>query len=219
MPANFDQRYFDSVYRNYAQQNPPRKLRFYRRLLERHLPKRNSPLVLDLGCAFGYFLEALNEDYVKVGMDMSHHAIAEAVRRVPHARLAVADCARPPFALRCDAIVALDVLEHVPALDQACEFIQRSLAPDGVFLFVVPVYDGILGPVVEWLDRDPTHVHKRSRDWWLDWANRNFEVIAWTGILRYLIAPGCYIHLPGRATRQIAPAIAVVAKSVSEPRL
>jgi SAM-dependent methyltransferase len=208
---NFDEQYFHSIYRNYREQNPPRKLRFYRRLLEPHI-RSASPRILDLGCAFGFFLEALNGDYHKFGMDISLHAISTAIKRVPDAHLVVADCAMPPFLSQFDGIVAFDVLEHVPDLDSAAEFVRHSLAPGGVFLFVVPVYDGMLGPVVEWLDKDPTHVHKRSRYSWLKWASRNFEVIGWTGMLRYLLAPGCYIHTSANAIRRFAPAIAVVAK-------
>jgi len=216
MSTNFDERYFDSAYRSYSQQNPPRKLRFYRRLLERHLCNCNSPSVLELGCGFGFFLEALSGgDFRKFGMDISQHAIAKAAKRVPDARFVIADCAAPPFAFRFDVIVAFDVLEHVPALDRVSEFVRRSLPKDGVFLFGVPVYDGPLALVVRRLDHDPTHVHKRSRNWWLNWACRNFEVITWTGILRGLLAPRCYLHIAGAAIRQLAPAIAVVAR----PRL
>jgi SAM-dependent methyltransferase len=131
---------------------------------------------------------------------------------MPDARLAAADASRAPFHAQFDGIVAFDVLEHVPALDEAARYVVESLRPDGVFVFVVPVYDGPLGPVIRLLDRDPTHVHKRSRQWWMEWASRSFEVVSWTGILRYLVLPSYYLHVPSRAIRNFAPAIAVVAK-------
>lgn len=212
LSTQFDERYFASCYGDYFRQNPRRKLRFYRDLLERHLPPSPAPRVLDLGCAFGLFLAELPREFRKFGVDASHHAIAAAAARVPDAHCINADCASPPIASQFEAIVAFDVLEHIPSVDATLEFIRRSLAPHGVFLFVVPVYDGPLGPIVRWLDRDPTHVHKRSRGWWLKQASRGFEVISWTGILRYLIARRCYLHMPSRAIRRVAPAIAVVAR-------
>ena len=208
----FDEAYFESVYRNYARQNPSRKMRFYRGLLERHMGGKPSPRILDLGCAFGLFLESLPPTLRKCGVDASEYAIRQAAERVPEACLSVGDCAAPPFQGPFDAIVAFDVLEHIADPGRVLAFIEQALAPGGLLLFVVPVYDGPLGPVVHLLDRDPTHLHKRSRWWWLDQAASRFELIEWTGILRYLVTPGCYVHAPGKAIRRIAPAIAVAAR-------
>jgi hypothetical protein len=80
-------------------------------------------------------------------------------------------------------------------------------------VFVVPVYDGPLGPVVRMLDGDPTHVHKESRDFWLDWAGERFVIQEWCGVFRYLLPRGPYINWPTQALRRIAPAIAVVVRN------
>lgn len=212
MAAHFEQEYFQSVYRNYHDQNPPRKMNFYRGLLAKHAPARGNRRILDLGCAFGYLLGSMDAGWRKFGMDLSFHALGEARQRVPEASLAQADCTRPPFDATFDAIVAFDVLEHLQEVNRTRDYVLRSLSADGVFVFVVPVYDGPLGPVVHLLDKDPTHVHKQSRDWWLQWARESFDVIEWTGILRYLIRPGWYLHFPSTATRRFAPSIAVVAR-------
>jgi SAM-dependent methyltransferase len=218
LPHQFEQAYFESVYRDYTVQNPKRKLRFYRSLVERHLGSREGLQILDVGCAFGLFLESLGPRYRRFGMDASRYAVTSYRKRVPDARAVVADAARPPFAGSFDAVVAFDVLEHVPDVESALAFVRGALAADGVFVFVVPVYDGPLGPVIRLLDRDPTHVHKRSREWWLDLVGRDFEVVAWTGILRYTVAPEVYLHWPGEWMRGFAPAIAVVARLRREDR-
>jgi hypothetical protein len=62
MATQFDESYFRSSYRNYAQQNPRRKLDFYCRLLQAYLPNSDAPRMLDLGCAFGYFPHAVRND-------------------------------------------------------------------------------------------------------------------------------------------------------------
>jgi SAM-dependent methyltransferase len=145
-------------------------------------------------------------------VDASYHAISAAVAGVPKGHFVNADGGTLPISSRFDAIVAFDVLEHIPSVDNTLEFVRRSLTPGGVFVLVVPVYDGPLGAAVRWLDHDPTHVHKRSRQWWLARIRANFEVISWTGIVRYLVAGRFYLHLPSTAIRSVAPAIAVVAK-------
>jgi len=215
--TQFDAQYYNECYGNYFRQNPARKLRFYRELLQRHMLPSASPRVLDLGCAFGLFLAGLPPEFNKFGIDASAHAIGGAARLVPQGHFAVGDCGAPPVAAGFDAVVAFDVLEHIPTVNQTLGCVRRSLTRDGVFLFVVPVYDGPLGGVVRALDRDPTHVHKHSRRWWLDLVGRDFEVISWTGILRYLIAGRYYLHAPAKAIRAVAPAIAVIARPRAIP--
>lgn len=206
----FDEAYYRTVYGDYRRQNPARKLAFYRRLVERHAGAGGR--VLDLGCAFGLFLGGLPERYARFGVDASEHAIRAAARRIRDGRFAVGDCARPPLRGPFDVITAFDVLEHIQDLDGALAYIDGALAPGGVLVFVVPVYDGPLGPVIQALDRDPTHVHKRSRAWWLERLSERFDIAEWTGILRYLLPPGFYVHLPSRWIRGFAPAIAVAAR-------
>lgn len=212
LSSQFDAQYYEDNYGNYFRQNPPRKLRFYRDLLQQHLLPAKSPRVLELGCAFGVFLAELPAEYRRFGIDASAHAVSAAALRVPGAHFAVGDCGDPPIGSSFDAIVAFDTLEHIPAVEDTLRTVRRSLAPGGVFFFVVPVYDGPLGPVIRALDHDPTHVHKNSRQWWLDLIGRDFEVITWTGIMRYLVTKQFYLHVPSKAIRRVAPAIAVVAR-------
>jgi hypothetical protein len=73
------------------------------------------------------------------------------------------------------------------------------------------VYDGPTGPIIHALDHDPTHVHKRGRDFWLDWTRQHFVLNRWCGIYRYLLPGGYYVHVPTRLLRRATPAIAVVA--------
>jgi SAM-dependent methyltransferase len=200
MPAAFDERYFREVYRAYELQNPPHKLRFYRRLVDRTRAGPAVSRVLDVGCAFGAFL------------DTSRYAVGLASQRLPEVGFAVASALEIPFARPFDTIVAFDVLEHVPALDAVRAELRSKLAAGGHLVFVVPVYDGLTGPLIRLLDRDPTHLHKRSRRFWLEWASAGFEVVDWWGIYRYLLPGGCYLHWPTRRLRHFTPAVAVVAR-------
>lgn len=203
--------YYAENYRGYERQNPSWKLRFYANLLMRHAPSGGA--VLDLGCAFGRFLAHLDRKWQIYGIDLSGYAIGIATASMPRARLAVASADAIPFRGPFDAIVAFDVVEHVHNLDTLAACVTGALARNGTFIFVVPVYDGPLGPLVRRLDKDPTHVHQRSRDFWLAWASRHFRIVEWTGVFRYLLPLGIYVNWPSAACRRIAPAIAVCAKS------
>ncbi|MEQ9379919.1 MAG: class I SAM-dependent methyltransferase, partial [Pirellulales bacterium] len=163
MSREYEQEYFEQNYRNYARQNPPTKLRFYRNLLESAAPGRTQRRILDIGCAFGVFLGGLDDSWEKFGIDQSQFAIERARHNLPDSTLRVGTATDIPYEGPFDAIVSFDCLEHVEDLDAVRRTISTHLAPDGAILFVVPVYDGPTGPVIRMLVNDPTHVHKRDR--------------------------------------------------------
>jgi len=211
--SRFEREYFEKTYRNYSRQNPRHKLRFYRSLVERAAARGRAPRILDIGCAFGAFLSELNPEWKRFGIDVSEFAIERAARSLAGATLARAGIENIPFEGSFDIITAFDVIEHVPSLEDAGSSVKSKLSADGCFIFVVPVYDGPAGPAVHLLDRDATHVHKESREFWLRWAEERFVLVDWLGLCRYLLPGGYYVHYATRAWRRFTPAIAVVARN------
>jgi SAM-dependent methyltransferase len=211
-PAQFCKEYYEKNYPDYWRQNPDSKMRFYHQLVLEHTHDIAAPRLLDLGCAFGRFLGSMDAKWRRIGIDISEYAVQQAARSVPAVHFAVASCTAVPFRGPFHAIVAFDVIEHVPDLDTVAKFVNSELDGHGVFVFVVPVYDGLLGGPMRRLDKDPTHIHKNSREFWLTWAGRNFEVVSWTGIFRLLLPRGVYVHWPNRRLRSIAPAIGVIVR-------
>jgi SAM-dependent methyltransferase len=210
--VQFDEHYYTTVYRDYSRQNPPAKLNFYRGLLERHLGPDRRPAVLDVGCAFGSFLSAMPKEWDRHGIEVNAFAVERAREKLPEIRFACSTLEESPFRGPFDAITAFDVVEHIPDIERTREAVREMLKPGGIFVFVVPVYDGPLGWVVHALDKDPTHLHKTRRDFWLSWARKSFDVLEWRGAFRYMTPFGKYLHFPTRALRQWSPAIAIVAK-------
>ncbi len=204
----FDRTYYETRYRDYERQNPARKLAFYRRLVEVGIGARPRPRILDIGCAFGLFLSQLDTSWERYGEDASEYAVGQARGRVPTVRFGISMRGTHPFAGPFDAITAWDVLEHIGQLNELLDWVAGNLNPGGAFAFVVPVYDGPTGPVVRILDRDPTHVHKRDRRYWLGLASENFCVVDWWGIYRFLFPGGAYMHLVTHSLRRYTPAIA-----------
>jgi SAM-dependent methyltransferase len=212
----FDENYYQTVYKNYSRQNPPRKLRFYQKLLTAHLGESQPVRLLDVGCAFAAFLSSLPHGWDRHGIDVSTHAIESVRAKVPGVKLASATLETLPFRGPFDAITSFDVIEHIADLDKVAQIVHGLLKPGGLFVFVVPVYDGPLGWLVHALDKDPTHIHKTNRDFWLSWAGKSFEVVDWLGTYRFLTPLGVYLHFASRLFRRWSPAVAVVARRAAE---
>jgi len=212
-PGVFDERYFKTYYRNYVAQNPLRRLRFYAQTIERHLTPGAPRRIHDIGCAFGRFLGSLDRTWQVFGTDASEFAVAQAARDNPQGVFKVAGAeVGKVFDQPFGVVTAFDVIEHVPDPDAVARSVIEQLVDGGCFIFVVPVYDGLSGPVIRLLDRDPTHLHKWSRQRWLDWAESHFSLVEWKGILRYLLPGGYYLRLVTQVFRRHTPAIIVIAR-------
>ena len=97
--------------------------------------------VLDLGCGGGFMTELLAERGASaVGIDPSQGAIAAARAHAAGEGLAIrydvgVGEALPYAAARFDAVVCVDVLEHVERLRDTLAEVARVLKPGGWFLF------------------------------------------------------------------------------------
>jgi ubiquinone/menaquinone biosynthesis C-methylase UbiE len=203
--------YFDQAYRDYRLQNPARKLDHYLDVIDTHVPPGPKSL-LDIGCGLGAFVERAAErhpDWSLAATDIDIEAVAETRRQIPKATILMASAEEAPFtSASFDVITAWDVFEHVPDVDAAARSVTHMLKPGGLLVFVVPVYDGVTGPLIRRLDKDPTHVHKLSRATWVDWARDRFGEVEWHGLLRYLVGR-TYIHITTARLRRHTPAILV----------
>lgn len=208
---NFEEKYFTEIYdSSYDLRNPPYKFRSYFRQVRKYLKPGST--ALDVGCAYGSFIKVAKEHCQISGCDISEHAIAVASKRLPGTHLFVSDILNIPSTARYDLITCFDIVEHVPEVSEALQHLRGLLHDDGVICITVPVYDTIVGKLVEKLDKDPTHVHKNSRYWWLKLLrDNNFEIVTWKGIWRYFLNP-YYIHCVSSLTRSFTPAILIIAR-------
>ncbi|ODU01341.1 MAG: hypothetical protein ABS79_01875 [Planctomycetes bacterium SCN 63-9] len=97
--------------------------------------------VLDAGCGWGTTLKSLERaGYRAAGMDISRRMLERLDRDRPGRSLHVADITRPlpagiePF----DAVLALDVIEHIDDDRGAVSRLSELVAPGGVLIVSVP---------------------------------------------------------------------------------
>jgi len=100
--------------------------------------------VLDLGCGNGAFTGALAEaGYDVVGVDMSESGIAVARRACPTVRLIQSDLDTPfPRELlnSFDAVLAVEVVEHLLLPRQVFQRAREALRPGGAFFVTTPYH-------------------------------------------------------------------------------
>jgi SAM-dependent methyltransferase len=210
--------YYRANYPDYERQNSPRKLEFYLSLVRTWAP---PPARLhELGVGLGAFLERATAEYACTGSDVNQFGVEATRRRAPRAGLRVGSYDETPADPAPDVVVAWDVLEHIPDLDDALGVLHARLEPSGVLVAVVPVYDGPLGWLVERLDRDPIHVSKWPRRQWVAALERHgFDVLATGGVLRRLLFGRWYVHLtrPARLWRWAGSAFWFAARATRAP--
>lgn len=208
--TGFGADYFATAYgADYARRNPPYKWRSFLRVATRFQPGGD---LLDVGCAYGLFLAEAVRRYRCAGCDVSEQVVAAARSRLPEGvPLFAASLPAIPGAGRYDVVTCFDVLEHVEDLDAAFANLRTLLKPGGVLVATMPVYDGPLGALVDRLDHDATHVHRRPRRFWLERFARCFTVRHYTGVWRYFFFGRWYLNVVSRASRRWTTAILLVA--------
>jgi SAM-dependent methyltransferase len=116
----------------------PQYARSFRRQAEWLLRHRSVTDLLEIGCGPGLFLEEARRLGVSttVGVDLNPWAVAAAQARGLDARLG--SIAVIPATARFDAVVMLDVLEHVPMPLPFLAAVRARLRPDGHLLLMTP---------------------------------------------------------------------------------
>jgi len=133
------------------------KHKIVRHLLRRYVKPTDGrrPRVVDLGCGCGYLLSLLKDEYDAVGLDGSPQAVEFSKRRGVDVALGALPDDVPFADGTADAILFLDVLEHLRDDATCFDRAARLLRPGGVAICTVPAYPWL------WTKRDEYHQHFR----------------------------------------------------------
>lgn len=211
----FEKQYFDNIYdKSYDRRNPRYKFKSYLRQIKT-VQKKDS-LLLDIGCAYGSFLKEAKRYYTVEGVDISSYAVDIAKSRFPDTKIWQSDLLSISEKKKYDVITCFDVIEHIPDIHGALHHLNNLLSNNGILIITVPVYDTLVGKLVVVLDKDPTHVHKNSRHWWINLVKKEgYDILNWKGIWRYYFKNVFYLHHINSLTRAFSPAIMIIAKKIN----
>lgn len=126
-------------------------------LLDRYLPSTNCrrQKVADLGCGCGMMLQRLSSKYDPIGIDGSSQAIEFSTHRGVRAKLGVLPEDVPLPRESFDAVLLLDVLEHLRYDRATVEVSADLLKKGGLLVCTVPAHMWL------WTERDEHHHHFR----------------------------------------------------------
>ncbi|MFO8042815.1 MAG: methyltransferase domain-containing protein [Alkalispirochaeta sp.] len=158
LSVSYDHDYFFTDYqkqygKTYLEDFPHIKAMGQRRITEilrrlRNTASENPVRLLDIGCAYGPFLQAAADAGVDpTGIDVSRDAVAYVQRELGFAahsgdiRLIGRDDVGGPF----DVVTMWYVIEHFPDLDTVLHRVADLLRPGGLFAFSTPNGRGISG--------------------------------------------------------------------------
>lgn len=135
--------------------------------------------LLELGCAYGYFLKYAEKTYRTTGIDISKFALTQAKKITKNTLLINMDIEEdlPTFLLgkKYDIIVALDILEHIKNPAKLLNNIKNSLSKQGILVIRVPntqsiehIFLSLFGLSKNWRGyRDKTHISVYNLDNWV----------------------------------------------------
>lgn len=110
-----------------------------------HLNLREHRRVLDLGCGEGNFAASLQDaGFQMFGIDQNEETIAKAITRYPGVRFvrgtAYGDLTEHFDATTFDAIISVEVIEHMYDPDEFVARAYEALRPGGLFIVTTPYW-------------------------------------------------------------------------------
>jgi ubiquinone/menaquinone biosynthesis C-methylase UbiE len=173
-------------YQKYASRNPMQRflIWYFHRWVHEFLGTTGASSVLDVGCGEGFTitrLSGLNRKLPILGLDSHFPALVQASEANPGVVFCLGDAGCLPFASDSyEAVICLEVLEHLPDPCRALEELRRVTSryclisvPNEPFFRAANL---LRGKNLRRLGNDPEHVHNWTARQFLEMINAHFAL-------------------------------------------
>ena len=190
MSKIFNKSYFEdglthgvSCYENYRWM-PEMTIKLAHKIAKK-LKFNENDVILDYGCAKGYFVKALRIlDYNAYGCDISHYAIKNADKDVEKYCYFMKNNILPRKIIqkKPNWLLTKDVLEHM-SLDQINKLLEQTSKAGFKNMFhVIPLGDNGTFRIKEY-HLDKTHIQIKDEKWWI----KKFKEYGWVGEVSFFV--------------------------------
>lgn len=99
----------------------------------------NCPLILDVGCGYGYLLRiCVEKGYECIGVDVSKYALSRVQSKSPSVILCDVQSSLPLKSASVEIVMMVDVIEHINKPFLILKEIERVLRPKGLLCIATP---------------------------------------------------------------------------------
>lgn len=139
----YAKKYFEGDdYRDYGAEKNALQLNFYRRLNDIREYKKRGKL-LEIGSAYGYFLEVAKKNFKTCGIDVNKD-VTKVSKKNSGAKVFTGDFLKTSVGKDYDVICMFDVIEHLKNPQKFIEKIYKILKPGGILMIETGDIDGYL---------------------------------------------------------------------------
>ena len=185
----YSESYFTSGYGNYDHEQEALELNFLERV-KRIRKYIGAGKLLEIGCAYGYFLHVAQKYYDCYGIDLNPKVTA-ITRKNTKAKISTGDFLRQKFIENSfDVICMFDTIEHLKYPDEYLKKVFQLLKPKGIVVIETGDIDSLIAKIQgnSWrLIFPPDHLQYFSKSSLIKLLNKSgFEVknISWVGFHR-----------------------------------
>lgn len=182
-----------------------------------HLKSCVEPSILEIGCSSGFLLKSMVAEFPEatiVGADVVREPLLKLAKQLPSVPLMRFDLLKCPLpADSFDAVVMLNVLEHIEDDVAALRQVYRLLKPGGVLILEVPA-----GPhLYDAYDKTLMHFRRyRLSELCAEFRSVGFAVVR-SSYLGFIVYPAfAYVKRRNQRARPSATSSALVASQASE---
>lgn len=152
----------DTFFYRLGYKNTIKKFSYFRKTvneIERFI-KNKKAKILDVGCATADILNMFNGNFVKYGIDISDYAIKQGKKDFPEINLKIGDIEKKlPFKSNFfDAIIMMDILEHIEKQEFLLNNAKDMLKKDGLIFITTPNNNIFRKLFYKYVDKKEHHI-------------------------------------------------------------